>query len=121
MNADAIRVADVVLIPCKPRVWDAWACEDIVAAVKLRQDANRGWPNGPLSSSLWGAPERVSASRLVQPTAELGDCPYISRATTERESYAVAAGEGQSSAGTAGTRVAKDEISRHLRRDHGDV
>ena len=43
VNADAIRVADVVLIPCKPRVWDAWACEDIVAAVKLRQDANRGW------------------------------------------------------------------------------
>ena len=46
LNADAIRVADVVLIPCKPRVWDAWACEDIVAAVKLRQDANRGWQRG---------------------------------------------------------------------------
>ena len=45
VNADAIRVADVVLIPCKPRVWDAWACEDIVAAVKLRQDANRGDPS----------------------------------------------------------------------------
>ena len=46
VNADAIRVADVVLIPCKPRVWDAWACEDIVAAVKLRQAANRGLAQG---------------------------------------------------------------------------
>ena len=82
VNADAIRVADVVLIPCKPRVWDAWACEDIVAAVKLRQDANRGWPKAAFIITM-GRPERVSASRLVQPWLNWG-CPYISRVAPGR-------------------------------------
>ena len=52
VNAEAIRSAEVVLIPCKPRVWDVWACEDIVDAVKLRQAANRGWPRAAFVISM---------------------------------------------------------------------
>ena len=52
VNAEAIRASDVVLIPCKPRVWDVWACEDIVDAVKLRQAANRGWPRAAFVISM---------------------------------------------------------------------
>ena len=33
-NADAVRAADLVLIPVKPSPFDVWAVSDIVAAVK---------------------------------------------------------------------------------------
>ena len=56
VNADAIRASDAVLIPCKPRVWDVWACEDIVDAVKLRQAGNRGRPKAALRGQH-GAPQ----------------------------------------------------------------
>ena len=52
VNAEAIRSAGVVLIPCKPRVRDVWACEDIVDAVKLRQAANRGWARAAFVISM---------------------------------------------------------------------
>ena len=34
VNADAIRLSDIVFIPCKPLVRDVWDCEGIVEAVK---------------------------------------------------------------------------------------
>ena len=55
VNAEAIRASNVVLIPCKPRVWDAWACEDIVDAVKLRIEPiiyGGGQQNGLRSGTL---------------------------------------------------------------------
>ena len=108
VNADAIRVADLVLVPCKPRVWDAWACEDIVAAVKLRQAANRGRPKAAFIISM-GRPRTRFSQQISAALAELGLPIYQSR-TTERESYAVAAGEGKSVL-DGRDRLAKDEIS----------
>ena len=35
-SADAVRVADVVLIPTQPSPLDVWAASDIVAAVRAR-------------------------------------------------------------------------------------
>ena len=71
VNAEAIRAADVVLIPCKPRVWDVWACEDIVDAVKLRQEGNRGWPRAAFVISM--ERPRTRLSRSIGPAlAELG-------------------------------------------------
>ena len=94
MNAEAIRAADVVLIPCKPRVWDVWACEDIVDAVKLRQAGNRGWPRAAFVISM--ERPRTRLSRSIGPAlAELG-MPILQGRTTEREAYAVAGGEGGS-------------------------
>ena len=94
MNADAIRVSDIVLIPCKPRVWDVWACEDIVEAVKLRQSGNRGRPKAAFVISM-GRPRTRFSQQIDAALAELG-LPILEGRTTEREAYAVAAGEGRS-------------------------
>ena len=94
VNAEAIRASDLVLIPCKPRVWDVWACEDIVDAVKLRQGGNRGWPRAAFVISM--ERPRTRLSRSIGPAlAELG-MPVLQGRTTEREAYAVAGGEGGS-------------------------
>ena len=94
VNAEAIRASDIVLIPCKPRVWDVWACEDIVDAVKLRQAGNRGWPRAAFVISM--ERPRTRLSRSIGPAlAELG-MPILQGRTTEREAYAVAGGEGGS-------------------------
>ena len=94
VNADAIRAADVVLIPCKPRVWDVWACEDIVEAVKLRQSGNRGRPKAAFVISM-GRPRTRFSQQISSALAEFG-LPILEGRTTEREAYAVAAGAGTS-------------------------
>ena len=94
VNADAIRASDVVLIPCKPRVWDVWACEDIVEAVKLRQSSNRGRPKAAFVISM-GRPRTRFTQQISTALAELG-LPILQGRTTEREAYAVAAAEGRS-------------------------
>ena len=108
MNADAIRVADLVLIPCKPRVWDAWACEDIVQAVRGRQAANRGFPKAAFIITM-GRPRTRFSQKINAALADLGLPIYRAR-TTERESYAVAAGEGTSVL-DGRDRVARGEIT----------
>ena len=47
VNADAIRLSDLVLIPCKPRVWDVWAC------------GHRGGGQGPPGREPGTAPGRL--------------------------------------------------------------
>ena len=94
VNAEAIRVADVVLIPCKPRVWDVWACQDIVDAVKLRQSSNRGFPKAAFVISM-GRPRTRFSQQIGAALGELG-LPILQGRTTEREAYALAAGEGSS-------------------------
>ena len=44
ISADAVRVADVVLIPAKASAFDVWAATEIVAAVKARQKSSKGIP-----------------------------------------------------------------------------
>ena len=108
VNVDAIRESDVVLIPCKPRVWDVWACVDIVEAVKLRQGGNRGRPKAAFVISM-GRPRTRFSQQIGSALAELG-LPILQSRTTEREAYAVAAGEGKSVL-DGRDRVAMGEIS----------
>ena len=108
VNADAIRESDAVLIPCKPRVWDVWACEDIVEAVKSRQENNRGRPRAAFVISM-GRPRTRLSRQIDSALAGLG-LPILRGRTTEREAYAVAAGEGKSVL-EGRDRVAKDEIN----------
>ena len=68
VNAEAIRASDIVLIPCKVRVWYVWACEDIVDAVKLRQAGNRGWPRAAFVISMERPRTRLSRSIGVGPS-----------------------------------------------------
>ena len=108
INADAIRVSDLVLIPCKPRVWDVWACEDVVDAVKLRQAGNRDRPRAAFVISM-GRPRTRFSQQISTALAELG-LPILRGRTTEREAYALAAGEGRSVL-DGRDRVAKTEIA----------
>ena len=107
VNVDAIRAADVVLIPCKPRVWDVWACADIVEGVKLRQQSNRGWPKAAFVISMVRPRTRFSQS-IGDALQELG-LPLLRARITEREAYAQAASEGRSVL-TGKDRVARQEI-----------
>lgn len=107
VNVEAIQVADVVLISCKPRVWDVWACEDIVAAVKLRQEGNGGWPRAAFVISM-GRPRTRFSQSINEALADFG-LPILRGRTTEREAYAVAAGEGTSVLDSR-DRVARQEI-----------
>ena len=43
-TADAVRAADVVLIPAKPSPLDVWVAADIVTAVLERQKTAKGVP-----------------------------------------------------------------------------
>ena len=46
ISAEAVRAADIVLIPCKPSPFDVWAAAEIVAAVQARHKATGGVPRG---------------------------------------------------------------------------
>ena len=74
-TADAVRAADLVLIPVKPGPWDVWAVSDIVDAVKARQEAAAGLPPGGLRHHHVQAPlpsepaDRCRAGRVSAPGA----------------------------------------------------
>lgn len=91
-NSQAIRAADLVVIPCKPRVWDLWACEDIVSAIQRRQQTARGQPAATFVISM-SRPRTRFSSGIDSALARL-DLPILNARTTERESYAVAASAG---------------------------
>ena len=44
ITADAVRAADLVLIPAKPSPFDVWAASTIVDAVKARRATSHGLP-----------------------------------------------------------------------------
>ena len=107
VNVDAIRASDIVLTPCKPRVWDVWACGDIVEAVKLRQQSNRSWPKAAFVISM-GRPRTRFSQSIGEALEDLG-LPLLQARTTEREAYAQAAAEGRSVL-TGRDRTARKEI-----------
>jgi chromosome partitioning protein len=40
----AIKLADVILIPCQPSPFDLWACDDLADLIKTRQEITNGKP-----------------------------------------------------------------------------
>ena len=46
VSAEAVRAADLVLIPAKPSPYDVWAASDIVEAVKARRATSGGATEG---------------------------------------------------------------------------
>ena len=62
ITADAVRAADVVLIPAKPSPFDVWAASTIVEAVKAAGPRPTVFPR-PLSSSPWRRRARCWESR----------------------------------------------------------
>ena len=93
-GADAVRAADLVLIPAKPGPFDVWAASDIVDAVKARQEASAGKPLAAFVVTM--ARPRTTLSGQVHAALEDYGLPALAARTTERISYPRAAAEGQS-------------------------
>ena len=94
ISADAVRVADVVLIPAKASAFDVWAATDIVAAVKARQKSSNGIPRAAFVITM--AKPRTRLSRQIDAAlAELG-LPVLNSRTTDRVAYTQAGNDGTS-------------------------
>ena len=106
-SADAVRAADIVLIPAKASPFDVWAASDIVAAVKARQEASEGKPMAAFVITMTRPRTRLGR-QIEDALAEYG-LPTLQSRTTERVAYPMMAIEGKSVL-EGGDRTARDEI-----------
>ena len=106
-SADAVRAADLVLIPAKPGPFDVWAASDIVDAVIARQKASAGKPLAAFVVSM--ARQRTTLSAQVQAALEDYGLPALTARTTERIAYPKTAADGLSVLQGRDS-IAKDEI-----------
>ena len=106
-SADAVRVADVVLIPAKASAFDVWAATDIVAAVKARQQSNKGIPRAAFVITMTKPRTRLGR-QIDAALAELG-LPVLNSRTSDRVAYTHAGNEGTSVI-EGPDRTARDEI-----------
>ena len=94
ITADAVRAADMVLIPAKPSPFDVWAASTIVAAVKARQSTSRGLPKAAFVITM--AKARTLLGRQIEAALEEYGLPALESRTTEWVSYPQMAIEGRS-------------------------
>ena len=120
-TADAVRVADVVLIPTQPSPLDVWAASDIVAAVQARQKTTRGKPKAAFVITM--AQPRTRLSHQIDDALNDMGIPVLQARTTRRVAYPNAINDGN--AVTAGRdQTARNEILairgelEELTRDH---
>ena len=93
-SADAVRVADVVLIPAKPSPLDVWAASDIVAAVLARQKTARGVPKAAFVITM-SQPRTRLGQQIDTALNEMG-IPVLQARTTQRVAYPNAINDGNS-------------------------
>ena len=93
ITADAIRAADLVLIPAKASPFDVWAAADIVAAVRARQEATGGPPRAAFVVTM--SRQRTLLGRQVEKALQEYGLPALAARTTERVSYPQMAAEGR--------------------------
>ena len=93
-SAEAVRAADLVLIPAKASPFDVWAASDIVEAVRARQQGSGGMPQAAFVITM-SRPRTRLGRQVDQALAEYGLTSLNAR-TTERVSYPQAAIEGKS-------------------------
>ena len=94
ISADAVRAADIVLIPCKPSPFDVWAAADIVDAVKARQKTTRGTPKAYFVVTM--ARPRTKLYTQVNDALAEYEMSALDAHTTERVAYPTTAIEGKS-------------------------
>ena len=107
ISADAVRVADVVLIPAKASAFDVWAATEIVAAVKARQKSSKGIPRAAFVITM-AKPRTLLGRQIDAALAALG-LPVLASRTTDRVAYTHAGNEGTSVV-EGPDRAARDEI-----------
>ena len=95
ISAEAVRAADLVLIPAKPSPFDVWAASDIVEAVKARQQQSRWGAPGAAFVITMSRPRTRLGRQVDQALAEYG-LPLLGARTTERVAYPLASIQGQS-------------------------
>ena len=94
VSADAVRAADIVLIPSKPSPFDVWAGADVVEAVKARQETTGGIPQAFFVITM-ARPRTRLVGQVNEALAEYG-LPVLEARTTERVAYPMTAIEGKS-------------------------
>ena len=108
VSADAVRVADVVLIPAKASAFDVWAATDIVEAIKARQQATHGVPEAAFVITM--AKPRTRLSQQIDAALTGLGLPVLQNRTTDRVAYTQAGNDG-SSVLAGPDRTARDEIT----------
>ena len=93
-SADAVRVADVVLIPAKPSPLDVWAAADIVKAVRARQKAAKGIPKAAFVITM--TQPRTRLGRNIDDALNEMGIPVLQARTTQRVAYPNAINDGNS-------------------------
>lgn len=94
ISAEAVRAADLILIPAKPSPFDVWAAADIVEAIKARQATNGGTPKAAFVITM--SRPRTRLGRQVDEALGEYALPSLRARTTERVSYPQASIEGKS-------------------------
>ena len=93
-SANAVRAADLVLIPAKPSPLDVWAASDIVAAVRARQKTSNGTPKAAFVITM--AQPRTRLGRQIDAALSEMGIPVLQARTTQRVSYPNAINDGNS-------------------------
>jgi chromosome partitioning protein len=93
-TADAVRAADVVLIPAKPSPLDVWAAADIVTAVLARQKAAKGVPKAAFVITM--TQPRTRLGRNIDDALNEMGIPVLQARTTQRVAYPNAINDGNS-------------------------
>ena len=93
-SADAVRAADLVLIPAKPSPLDVWAASDIVEAVRARQKTSNGAPKAAFVITM--AQPRTRLGRQIDAALSDMGIPVLQARTTQRVSYPNAINDGNS-------------------------
>lgn len=92
MNALAVKVADLLLIPVPPSPYDVWAVSDFVELVKERQVIADGTPAAYFVITM--AIKNSILGRDVAAGLEAYGLPIFENRTTRRVSYPHSASEG---------------------------
>lgn len=92
MIREAIKVADLVLIPIQPSPYDIWATSDLVELVQARQAMTNGHPimGAVITRAIQGT---VLDRQITDALAELG-LEHLDARIGQRQIYARAANEG---------------------------
>ena len=107
VSAEAVRAADLVLIPAKPSPYDVWAASDIVDAVKARRGTSGGGPKAAFVITM--SRPRTLLGRQIETALEEYGFPALNARITERVAYPQMAIEGGSVL-DGRDRTARDEI-----------
>ena len=94
VSAEAVRAADLVLIPVKPSPFDLWAASDIVDAVMARRQVAGGAPRAAFVITM--SRPRTRLGRQVDQALAEYRLAILDARTTERVAYPQAAIEGKS-------------------------